>query len=119
MEDNTKQRRANDGKSTAPELHSGGPDQKTYWGIHCRTCRELVALDICPYLSFGPGAAGMKPGAIRCARGHNHIYFPRDFGFIDVAVQVTEAIMRENREAYRVQSYHSASIDPQRSSREQ
>lgn len=103
MEDNTKRRRTNDGKSTSSELHLEvhGADQKTYWGVRCRTCRELVALDICPYLSFGPGAAGMKPGAICCARGHNHIYFPRDFGFIDVAVPVTEASMRDNREAYR------------------
>jgi len=43
----------------------------------------------------------MKPGAIRCGRGHNHIYFPRDFGFVDVAVAVPDAIMQENREAYR------------------
>jgi len=43
----------------------------------------------------------MMPGAIRCERGHNHIYFPRDFGFVDLAVIVPDAIMQENREAYR------------------
>ncbi len=103
MEYDTKQRRTNDGKSTSSELHLDchGHDQNIYWGIRCRTCRELVALDICPFVSFGPGAAGMKPGAIRCAYGHNHIYFPRDFAFIEVTVPVTEATMRENREEYR------------------
>jgi hypothetical protein len=61
----------------------------------------MVAFDVCPYESFGPGAASMKPGAIRCSQGHNHIYFPRDFGFRASAIPVAEAAMRENRDAYR------------------
>jgi hypothetical protein len=60
----------------------------------------LVAFDKCPYTSFGPAAASMKPGAICCSQGHNHIYFPRDFGFLSSAVTISEAVMRENREAY-------------------
>ena len=105
MEGNTKQTRANeDNKPTSLgfPIERSTPDRKTtYWGVLCRTCRELVAFDSCPYMSFGPGAAGLKPGAIRCAGGHNHIYFPRDFGFVDVAVLVPDAILQENRETYR------------------
>jgi hypothetical protein len=105
MESNTKQAHTCEANKPAPpgsHSENNTPDkQTTYWGVLCRTCRELVAFDSCPYLSFGPGAAGMKPGAIRCGGGHNHIYFPRDFGFVDVAVAVSHAIMQENREAYR------------------
>jgi hypothetical protein len=43
----------------------------------------------------------MKPGAIRCSQGHNHIYFPRDFGFRASPVAIAEAAMRENRDVYR------------------
>jgi hypothetical protein len=42
----------------------------------------------------------MKPGAIRCRHGHNHIYFPRYFGFFPSAVPIADAVMKENREAY-------------------
>ena len=105
MEGNTKQTPScEDNQPAAPASHSetSKPDkQTTYWGVLCRTCRELVAFDNCPYISFGPGAAGMKPGAIRCGRGHNHIYFPRDFGFVNVAVLVPDATMQGNREVYR------------------
>jgi hypothetical protein len=105
MESNTKQTRAcEDFKPSSPGSHiemNPRSNQTTYWGVLCRTCRELVAFDGCPYVSFGPGAAGMKPGAIRCGRGHNHIYFPRDFRFIDATVPVTDAAMTENRESYR------------------
>jgi hypothetical protein len=72
-----------------------------YWGILCKRCRELVAFDASPYESFGPGAASMKPGAICCRRGHNHIYFPRDFGFHSSAAPIAEAEMKENRDTYR------------------
>jgi hypothetical protein len=75
--------------------------EKTYWGVKCRTCQELVAFDVCPYLSFGADAASMKPGAIRCSQGHNHIYFPRDFQFILSAVAIPDERMRVNRETYR------------------
>jgi hypothetical protein len=60
-----------------------------------------VAFDVAPYVSFGPKAASVKPGAVRCAQGHNHIYFPRDFGFFSFAVAISDDVMRENREVYR------------------
>ena len=78
-----------------------GKCETTYWGILCRTCRDLVAFDTCPYVSFGPGASGMQPGAIRCAQGHNHIYFPRDFHFVSSEAPVLELSMQQNRDAYR------------------
>jgi len=88
--------------------------ETTYWGILCRTCWKLVAFDHCPYVSFGPGAASMTPGAVRCGEGHNHIYFPRDFKFISSAVPVSDATMRENREVYR--AINSRSQPPRDSS---
>jgi hypothetical protein len=105
MEGNTKQTRAYEGVQPIPsgvriEL-APGLTETTYWGILCRTCRELVAFDICPYVSFGPGAANMRPGAIRCCHDHNHIYFPRDFGFFPSVVRITDAAMHKNRETFR------------------
>jgi len=41
-------------------------DETTYWGILCRACSEPVAFDICPCHLRGPGAANVRPGAIRC-----------------------------------------------------
>jgi len=75
--------------------------EMTYWGILCRTCGKLVAFDFSPYVSFGPGAASMMPGAVLCGDGHNHIYFPRDFHFLSSSVPTSEATMRGNRETYR------------------
>ena len=72
-------------------------EQRTYWGNLCRTCRKLIAFDTCSYISFGPRAASMKPGAIRCNQGHNHIYYPRDFCFYPSAVPISEATMEANR----------------------
>jgi hypothetical protein len=83
------------------ELNHGDNDL-VYWGILCRTCLDLVAFDIRPYpSSLGPGAANVKPGAIRCGRGHNHYYFPPDFRFISSAVPINDAAIQENRETYR------------------
>jgi hypothetical protein len=76
-------------------------EEALYWGVLCRTCRELVAFDACPYASFGPAAASIRPGAIRCSQEHNHIYFPRDFGFRASEVPIAETVMRENRDIYR------------------
>jgi hypothetical protein len=105
MEGTTKQTRAYESvPPTCSEVRTetGLSDSETiYWGILCRTCRDVVAFDICPYVSFGPGAASMKPDAIRCGHGHNHIYFPRDFQFVPSAVPIPDATMQENREAYR------------------
>jgi hypothetical protein len=75
-------------------------EQTIYWGVLCRTCRELVAFDTRPYVSFGPGAVSMKPGAIRCNRGHNHIYYPRDYCFHPSANRISEATMEANRTLY-------------------
>lgn len=72
----------------------------TYLGILCRTCRELVAFDTAPYPSFGPRASNLKPGAIRCSQGHNHIYFPGDFQFHRWHLRITGAVMEQNRAAY-------------------
>jgi hypothetical protein len=76
-------------------------NETTYWGTLCRTCASLVAFDICPYISFGPGAASMTPGSIRCGHGHNHIYYPRDFRFFFSDAPISDAEMQENREIYR------------------
>ena len=75
-------------------------EQRTYWGILCRTCREPVAFDAPPYNKSGLGKAHVRPGAIRCGHGHNHIYFPRDFRFFSSAAPIAEETMRENRSAY-------------------
>jgi len=76
-------------------------EEKPYGGVLCKSCGGLVAFDIAPYVSFGPKAASVRPGAIRCGHGHNHTYFPRDFQFCASAVPIPEAAMRENREVFR------------------
>jgi hypothetical protein len=105
MEGDTKHTRVFDGVQPASaEVRSEMNERNKetpYWGVLCRTCRELVAFDTCPYMSFGPEAASMKPGAIRCGQGHNHIYFPRDFQFCASAAPIPDAVMGENRELYR------------------
>jgi hypothetical protein len=78
---------------------SGG--RTTYWGVLCRSCIELVAFDISPFRSFGVEAASMNPGAIRCAHGHVHIYFPRDYQFFFSDAPLTDGALLANREAYR------------------
>jgi hypothetical protein len=75
-------------------------EQTMYWGVLCRICGELVAFDTSPFVSFGPRAASMKPGSIRCSRGHNHIYFPRDYCFHPSADRISEATMEANRILY-------------------
>ena len=76
-------------------------DQTAYWGIACRTCLEAVAFDSPPYYALGPGAPNVRPGAIRCARGHSHVYFPRDFRFFPSAVQIPNVVMEANRAAFK------------------
>jgi hypothetical protein len=76
-------------------------EQVTYWGILCRSCLQPVAFETSSNQGFVFGSANTRPGAIRCAEGHNHIYFPRDFRFTPSAVAITEATMRANREAYK------------------
>ena len=48
----------------------------------------------------GLGGANIRPGAIRCVHGHNHIYFPRDFRLFPSSVPITAATIQENRQAY-------------------
>jgi hypothetical protein len=102
MKGNTKQAHAYDRvQPTLSRVRIDPSDTELiYWGILCRTCQELVAFDIRPYVSFGAGAAGMKPGAIRCGHDHNHIYFPRDFHFCASAVVIANTVMQDNRDAY-------------------
>ena len=73
---------------------------RIYWGILCRTCSEPVAFGNRLHHESGLGSANVRPGAIRCAYGHNHIYFPRDFRFVPSGVPITETTMQENRQAY-------------------
>jgi hypothetical protein len=102
MEGNTRQTRGYDGgQSTCIEssIHTD-QSQTSFWGVLCRTCNDLVAFDICPYASFGAGAAGMRAGTIRCSQGHSHIYFPRDFGFVFSVIRISDETMRKNRAVY-------------------
>jgi len=105
MEDKERQTHAYEGveptSSGAGFEINQSDNQTTFWGVLCRTCHELIPFDVCPYASFGPGAANMKAGAIRCGRGHNHIYFPHDFQFLSFAVPINDALMQKNREIYR------------------
>jgi hypothetical protein len=73
----------------------------TYWGILCRTCAKLVAFDTLPPQSCGPGAEGSGAGTIRCAQGHSHIYFPRDFRLFPSTVAIADATMQENLKVYK------------------
>jgi hypothetical protein len=75
-------------------------NEAKYWGILCRSCSEPVAFDIQPGRTFELGTAKLRPGAIRCAHGHNYIYFPSDFRFFTSSAPIAEATMQENREAY-------------------
>jgi hypothetical protein len=106
MEGITKQRRvyrhAQPNSSGVRIEMNQSDNETTYWGVLCRTCSEPVAFDSCPYpSSFGPGAQNVKPGAVRCRHGHNHVYFPRDFRFFSSAVPISDAVVQENRDAYR------------------
>jgi len=73
---------------------------ETYWGVFCRSCSGAIAFDRSPFHAGGLGSAGMKPGAILCARGHLYIYFPRDFRFFDSLSAIAEETMEQNRVAY-------------------
>lgn len=110
MEGTTKQTRAFEAVlplSTGVRIEMSHDDSNpsgnnpTYWGVLCRSCAELVAFDISPYCSFGAGAANVKPGAIRCAHGHNHIYIPRDFQFFLSDFPISDVAIQANREAHR------------------
>ena len=75
--------------------------QRTYWGVLCRTCGKFVGFDIVPSAWFECSGANVKPGAIRCAHGHNHIYFPQDFSSYPSTTPITDdTAMEENRASY-------------------
>ena len=75
-------------------------NETIYWGILCRQCSELVAFCAPSHQQFELASRCAKPGAIRCANGHNYIYFPRDFRFFTSAVAIPEAVMQRNLEAH-------------------
>jgi hypothetical protein len=104
MDGNTQQTRACEGVQPSCvgvriEVNQSN-NRMTYWGILCRTCRELTAFDTRPCDSVGPGAPSMRPCAIRCRLGHNHIYFPRDFRLRPSAILIADAVIQKNCEAF-------------------
>jgi hypothetical protein len=74
--------------------------QMIVWGVLCRSCSQPVAFGSPSHQQFELESAYAKPGAIRCANGHNYIYFPRDFKFFVSAEEIPEAAMLKNREAH-------------------
>jgi hypothetical protein len=74
--------------------------QMTYWGVLCRECSEPVPFGAPSHQQFELESAYARPGAIRCAKGHNYIYFPRDFNFFSSAEEIPEAVMQHNRDVH-------------------
>jgi len=72
--------------------------ETTYWGVFCRSCSAPIAFGAPSHHQFQMESAYAKPGSIRCANGHNHIYFPRDFQFFTSAA-IPEAVLQANRES--------------------
>jgi hypothetical protein len=85
-----------------------------YWGVLCRTCSKPVAFDTLPCHKGGLGSINLRPGAISCEVGHNHIYFPRDFRFFAADALITGKTMDDNRLAHRAINPSSDSLYPQR-----
>ncbi len=81
-----------------------------YWGVLCRTCNEAIAFDTLPCHKNGLGAINLRPGAISCAFGHTHIYFPRDFRFFASDGPITGETMSDNRSAYHAINQSSESL---------
>ena len=74
--------------------------ERTYWGVTCRSCQQPIAFDIAPYHQAGLGILNLRPGTINCASGHLHIYFPHDFHFFQSESLITDTVMQANRDAY-------------------
>jgi hypothetical protein len=72
-----------------------------HWGVACRKCSEPIAFGAPSHQQFQLESTFARPGAIRCANGHTHIYFPRDFKFFASSEAIPEAVMHANREAHR------------------
>ncbi|HEY4379178.1 MAG TPA: hypothetical protein VGN01_02465 [Acidobacteriaceae bacterium] len=79
----------------------GEKPDPTYWGVGCRTCKELIAFGASFQTSAGVGAGDSRPGTIRCGQGHSHIYFPHDFRQFPSPAAITEAAMEENVRIYK------------------
>jgi hypothetical protein len=91
----------------------GTKPDRTYWGILCRTCAELVAFGTTPTHNSGLGAPNSPAGTIRCSKDHNRIYFPRDFRLYPSAVAIAEKTMQENLETYKaINPFWESSPDP-------
>jgi hypothetical protein len=75
--------------------------QTIYWGVVCRKCSGAIAFGSPTHHQFELGTAYDRPGAVRCAQGHNAIYFPRDFKFFSSDEEISDDAMRGNREAHR------------------
>lgn len=71
-----------------------------YWGILCRTCSQPIAFGTGADREAGVESSNVRPGAIRCASGHNHIYFPRDFQIFKSSVAIPDALIKQTRAAY-------------------
>jgi hypothetical protein len=71
------------------------------WGILCRSCSQPVAFGSPSHPQFELESAYARPGTIRCANGHDYIYFPRDFKFFVSAEPIPEGVMQKNREAHK------------------
>jgi hypothetical protein len=72
-----------------------------YWGVLCRRCLDPVVFGSPSHPQFQMESEFARPGAVRCANGHDYIYFPRDFKFFESAEEITAAAMERNRLAHR------------------
>jgi hypothetical protein len=75
--------------------------QITYWGVLCRRCSDPVVFGSPSHPQFQMESEFARPGTIRCANGHDYIYFPRDFKFFVLDTEITDAAMERNRQAHR------------------
>lgn len=73
----------------------------TYWGVLCRKCLDPIVFGSPSHPRFELESEFARPGTIRCANGHDYIYFPRDFKFFESAVEITDAAMEHNRQVHR------------------
>jgi len=84
-----------------------------YWGILCRSCSELVAFVTQPPGRPQLGSDGSRAGTIRCAQGHTHIYFPRDFRFFLSQVAIPDVVLEKNFETYKaINPFWESSFGP-------
>jgi hypothetical protein len=75
---------------------------RVFWGVKCRECSEAIAFGAPTQADFGVASECARPGAIRCSHGHTSIYFPRDFEFFVPAEEISDDVMRANREIHSI-----------------